>query len=68
MLTIEKMRELVGPKSSEYTDAQLMEVSRDLYQLAYLAFEYYKRHINPTLMWYWLVKMRIYANILNGHN
>ncbi len=50
MLTIEKMKELVGPKSSEYTDAQLMEVSRDLYQLSYLAFEYYKRHINPTLM------------------
>jgi len=45
-----KDKEIASIINEKYPDAQLMEVSRDLYQLAYLAFEYYKRHINPTLM------------------
>jgi len=49
MMTTEKLRKLIGPKASEYSEAQLEELKTDLYQLAYLSFEHFKRTINKTL-------------------
>ena len=46
MLTLDALRKSLGFHVSEYSEEELITARRDMYQLAYLAYNYYEKNIN----------------------
>ena len=45
MLTLDALRKSLGSHVSEYSEEELITARRDMYQLAYLAYNYYEKNI-----------------------
>ena len=48
MMSINELRKLLGEKASEYSEEEIEEIRRDIYTLANIAFDIYKR--NPRIL------------------
>jgi hypothetical protein len=45
MMSIESIKKNLGVHADDYSEEELIIIRRDLYQLAYLAYNYYEKNI-----------------------
>ncbi len=45
MISLDSFRKNLGSHASDYSEEEIIAMRRDLYQLAYLAYNYYKNNI-----------------------